>query len=134
MRKAVITKFVSYYKLWHLLQRLPAVNYYHKALHLGCCSSPRSATANSSDTVKSFDRLIKIKVCESNEEAIEWSLSSKPLIRLLDRRPLPELYNAVYYTLFDGSREDEFGYNITTSSNKATQIWSIACDWGYLIV
>ena len=25
-------------------QRLPAVNYYHKALHLGCCSNPRSAS------------------------------------------------------------------------------------------
>ena len=23
---------------------LPAVNYYHKALHIGCCSSPRSAS------------------------------------------------------------------------------------------
>ena len=22
----------------------PAINYYHKALHLGCCSSPRSAS------------------------------------------------------------------------------------------
>ena len=26
------------------LEKLPAVNYYHKALHLGCCSSPRSAS------------------------------------------------------------------------------------------
>ena len=25
---------------------LPAVNYYHKALHLGCCSSPRSASVS----------------------------------------------------------------------------------------
>ena len=25
---------------------LEAVNYYHKALHLGCCSSPRSASDN----------------------------------------------------------------------------------------
>ena len=25
-------------------QRLKAVNYYHKALHLGCCSSPRPAS------------------------------------------------------------------------------------------
>ena len=25
---------------------LPAVNYYHKELHLGCCSSPRSASEN----------------------------------------------------------------------------------------
>ena len=24
--------------------KLEAVNYYHKALHLGCCSSPRSAS------------------------------------------------------------------------------------------
>ena len=24
--------------------KLPVVNYYHKALHLGCCSSPRSAS------------------------------------------------------------------------------------------
>ena len=24
--------------------RLPAVNYYHKTLHLGCCSSPRSTS------------------------------------------------------------------------------------------
>ena len=26
-----------------------AVNYYHKELHLGCCSSPRSASDNSND-------------------------------------------------------------------------------------
>ena len=25
---------------------MEAVNYYHKALHLGCCSSPRSASAS----------------------------------------------------------------------------------------
>ena len=30
-----------------LLQEKPeAVNYYNKALHLGCCSSPRSASEN----------------------------------------------------------------------------------------
>ena len=27
-------------------ERLDAANYYHKALHLGCCSSPRSASAH----------------------------------------------------------------------------------------
>ena len=27
--------------------RVPAVNYYHKALHLGCCNSPRSASGHS---------------------------------------------------------------------------------------
>ena len=36
--------------------QLPAVNYYHKALHLGCCSSPRSA----SDYTTSRSRLSQI--------------------------------------------------------------------------
>ena len=27
-------------------ERLSAVNYYHKELHLGCCNSPRSASEN----------------------------------------------------------------------------------------
>ena len=27
-----------------LTKRLEAINYYHKVLHLGCCSSPRSAS------------------------------------------------------------------------------------------
>ena len=30
-----------------LKKRFPAVNYYHKVLYLGCCSSPRSASAHS---------------------------------------------------------------------------------------
>ena len=30
--------------------------------------------------------------------------------------------HAVYYTLFDGSKKSELGYNLTTSSNKATRI------------
>ena len=29
-----------------IITKLPAVNYYHKALHLGCCSHPRSAAGN----------------------------------------------------------------------------------------
>ena len=29
-----------------IIVQLPAVNYYHKALHLGCCSSPRSTSDN----------------------------------------------------------------------------------------
>ena len=33
-----------FFTLLYLYVFLPAVNYYHKALHLGCCSSPRSAS------------------------------------------------------------------------------------------
>ena len=39
------------------------------------------------DIVKSFRRLIKRKVCERNEEAIEWPLSPEQLTQLLDKGP-----------------------------------------------
>ena len=55
------------------------------------------------------------------------------MLRLLDKGPLPELNNAIYYTLFDGSKKNEFDHKVTTSPNKATRIWSIVCDWDYLI-
>ena len=35
-----------------IVKRLPAVNYYYKVLHLGCCSSPRSTSAGSKNTRK----------------------------------------------------------------------------------
>ena len=35
-----------------IVKRLPPVNYYHKALHLGCCSSPRSTSDNVTVTFK----------------------------------------------------------------------------------
>ena len=38
--------FIYIYKLNFLAFLLPAVNCYHKELHLGCCSSPRSASGN----------------------------------------------------------------------------------------
>ena len=72
------------------------------------------------DIVKSFGKLIKRKVCKRSNETIEWPLSSEQLTQLLDKGPLPEVYNAIYYMLFDGSNENEFGYNVTISSNKVT--------------
>ena len=37
-----------------MYRRRVAVNYYHKTLHLGCCSSPRSASGflSSSEDIK----------------------------------------------------------------------------------
>ena len=37
-------RFVIKVNFYH--KALPAVNYYHKAIHLGCCSSPRSASVD----------------------------------------------------------------------------------------
>ena len=85
------------------------------------------------DIVKSFGKLEKREVCERNEEAVEWPLSREQLTQVLDKGPLPEPCNAIHYTFFNGSKKNEFVYNVTTLSIKATQIWSIACDWEYLI-
>ena len=35
-----------------------AVNYYHKALHLGCCGSPRSASDNPPDGHRANDKCV----------------------------------------------------------------------------
>ena len=43
---------------------LPAVNYYQKALHLGCCSSPRSA----SDCIH---RVFTLRRCSSNRFTLD---------------------------------------------------------------
>ena len=43
-RTAAISKMERFVIIVNGFQ-LPAVNYYHKALHLGCCSSPRSASS-----------------------------------------------------------------------------------------
>ena len=43
----------------------------------------RGSGLRDDDIVKSFGRLIKRKVCERNEEAIEWPLSSEQLTQLL---------------------------------------------------
>ena len=42
--------------------RLKAINYYHKALHLGCCSSPRSASGKKESlTTSKFSSLFIMK-------------------------------------------------------------------------
>ena len=38
-----------------------AVNYYHKALHLGCCSSPRSASAFAYLNCSSYQLIVEFK-------------------------------------------------------------------------
>ena len=47
--KNTVSKFLTVEVVAYAMQgnpeAIPAVNYYHKALHLGCCSSPRSASA-----------------------------------------------------------------------------------------
>ena len=43
--------------------QLAAVNYYYKALHLGCCSSPRSASVNKSEITHNFFSVAVFLLC-----------------------------------------------------------------------
>ena len=54
-------------------KRLPAVNYYHKALHLGCYSSPRSASVTYFREVSTYfsEKLL--------QEAVVWRCFVKQL-------------------------------------------------------
>ena len=44
----------------------------------------------------------------------------------LDKGPLPELYNAIYHTLKDSAKKNEYGYCVTSTKLTATKIWSLA--------
>ena len=48
-------------------QRLKAVNYYHKALHLGCCSSPRSASGDCNMDAITLLQLLETQTLKVNK-------------------------------------------------------------------
>ena len=62
-----------------------AVKYYHKLLHLGCCSNPRSASGNEewtplSRTIFGWD--VKTRLCKMKNLLIMWA---GPLIKSIKR-------------------------------------------------
>ncbi len=84
------------------------------------------------DLAKSFGRMIRRKLKMKTQEKPEWPLSPEELICKLDEGPLPDLYNAIYYSMYDNMKKNEHGYAVT-SRTKATKIWSIASDWETLV-
>ena len=84
----------------------------------------------------SFGALIqrKIKRRLEDEKKSEWSYNPEELIRMLVRGPLPEIYNAIYYSVKGHLKLNQYGYAETLSSDFGTKIWTIACDQeNYLI-
>ena len=84
------------------------------------------------DLAKAFGRMVRRKVAVKEKEHHQWPLSPEELIAKLDDGPLPDLYNAIYYSIYDQGEKNEHGYAVTSSA-KATKIWSIASDWESLI-
>ena len=53
------------------------------------------------DIVKLFRRLVRRKIQQKHENDTRLTMSKEEMIALLDKGPLPALYNAIFYTLYD---------------------------------
>ena len=59
---------------------------------------------------------------------------TEDIILALSNGPLPDLYNVIYATMYQGQfKTNEYGYTVTNSQNISTEIWTVASDWGSLI-
>ena len=52
---------------------------------------------------------------------------------MLDKGPLPELYNVTYCTVYGNFSLNQYGYAQTVSSNMGTKLWAMASDWEHLL-
>eukprot|EP00795_Rhopilema_esculentum_P000574 gene574-10262_t len=85
------------------------------------------------DLSKAFGRMVKRKLEARRNAPRQWPCTTEEILSQLDRGPLPEIYNAIFYTLKDYGEKNEYGYNKTISRVRATKIWSLASDWEHLI-
>jgi len=81
---------------------------------------------------KAFGKMIrrKIQVMDKQEE---WPLSPENFLQSMDRCPMPELFNVIFFPMHDSGKVNEFGYAELPSYNEAMKIWSLASDWESLI-
>ena len=77
-----------------------------------------------SDLTKAFRKMLRKKLKERQKEDITFPLTPEELFSRLDTGPLPEIHNAIYFSI---SNLHQYGY-ATTSHIKATKIWSLASD------
>ena len=87
------------------------------------------------DIIRSFGALIqrKIKKCPEDKNKFEWPCNPEELMGMLNRGPLLEIYNAVYYSVKGHLKLNQYGYAETLSSDFGTKMWAQACDWENLL-
>ena len=78
----------------------------------------------------SFGALIQrnIKKCLEDEKKFEYN--PEELMEMLYRGRLPEIYSAIYHSVKNHLKLNQYGYTETLSSYLGTKIWTMACDWG----
>ena len=85
------------------------------------------------DTIRSFARMgrRKLQTCNQLKESLLMTIDDIEIV--VQRGPLPELYNTIYATINPSFKVHSTGYAVTPSNQSATKIWSIASDWKYLV-
>ena len=76
--------------------------------------------------------MIRRKFEERKISEETWLLTPDELLSKLDSGPLPELYNAIYFSIYERGKINQYGY-VETSDVKASKIWSLASDWESMI-
>ena len=66
-------------------------------------------------------------ITAEEKQSSEWLYSPQEIVEILDKESLPEIYNAIFYTV-PGKHVTK-----TQSSQLSTKIWFMACDWGALL-
>ena len=84
--------------------------------------------------IKSFGALSQRKTKKhlEDQKKFEWTYNPEELMGMLDRGPLPEIYNAIYYTVKDHLKLNQNSYAESLSSDFKTK-WATACDWENLL-
>ena len=85
--------------------------------------------------IRSFGALIqrKIKKRPEDKKKFEWPCNPEELMGMLNRGPLPEIYNAVSYSVKGHLKLNQYGYAETLSSDFGTKMWAMTCDWENLL-
>ena len=76
--------------------------------------------------------MLRRKLLERQKDDITWPLTPEELLSRLDTGPLPEIDNAIYFSIYQSTSINQYRY-ATTSHIKATKTWSLSCDWEGLI-
>ena len=84
------------------------------------------------DLSKAFGRMIRRKLTDRTSSESSWPKTPDELLSLLDQGVLPELYNALFYSMHENGKINEYGYCVT-SNVAATKIWGIASDWESMV-
>lgn len=80
------------------------------------------------DYINSFSNFIRTKI--SKTDPVIDNFEPEQIIDSLNEGPLPELFNTIFATKYGPNfKTNDHGYAVTSSSNIANKIWSIASDW-----